>query len=106
MPQLAGTRGVIRENFKQGCMCCFLPCCPGCNFPPLLPRTGCCRAQEPSGAGREAEAWELLRSLRVTSGEPTVERKSTFQVGACTWHVWRGLSRSSQLAATRPAFSQ
>ncbi|GFR40828.1 hypothetical protein Agub_g1303, partial [Astrephomene gubernaculifera] len=31
------------------------------------------------GAVREAEVVELLRSLRVTSGEPHVEKKSTFQ---------------------------
>ncbi|GIL71207.1 hypothetical protein Vretifemale_1804 [Volvox reticuliferus] len=34
-------------------------------------------AQEPA---REAEAMELLRAMRVTSGEPYVEKKSTFQV--------------------------
>lgn len=67
----------------------------------LLPRTACCRTQEPSGAVREAEAWELLRSLRVTSGEPTVEKKSTFQVGARTWPAYRGSSRIRQLAAPR-----
>ncbi|KAG2483524.1 hypothetical protein HYH03_017631 [Edaphochlamys debaryana] len=37
------------------------------------------RAAGVKEAAREAEALELLRQLRVTSGEPYVEKKSTFQ---------------------------
>ncbi|KXZ45200.1 hypothetical protein GPECTOR_57g490 [Gonium pectorale] len=44
------------------------------------------RAAAAKEAVREAEALELLRSLRVTSGEPYVEKKSTFQAHVAPVH--------------------